>query len=123
MASFFIVDDEPAILDLCTTILNMFGQSVAGVAYNGVECLQDIGQLDTMPDYILMDQRMPKINGVSVTKKLLKSFPDLKIYFISADLLSKQSALAAGASGFIAKPFTIKDFERFLKSLPDTNIS
>lgn len=68
------------------------------------------------PDFILMDHRMPVKNGLEATKELLKSKPNLKIIFVSADISIKNKALEAGALDFIKKPFDLKTlFERLDK--------
>ena len=66
--------------------------------------------LPQIPDIILMDHRMPQMNGLEATKIILDSFPNsrIRIIFISADLSIKQKAMEAGAQLFLVKPVSIK---------------
>ncbi len=61
------------------------------------------------PVVIIMDQRMPIKDGVSATQEILKMDPGATIFFGSADLHIEKEALAAGAKGFLLKPFRIEE--------------
>jgi two-component system chemotaxis response regulator CheY len=56
-----------------------------------------------------MDQRMPVKDGVSATQEILSMDPGAMIFFGSADLHIEKDALAAGARGFLLKPFRIEE--------------
>jgi two-component system chemotaxis response regulator CheY len=107
--------------ELYQDMLRLKGHFVVGRAYNGKECLeillsdQDNPGID--PDFILMDHRMPLKNGLDTTRVLLKKRPGLKIIFISADRSIHDEALAAGAVGFVTKPFNIQTFLNVIEDL------
>jgi two-component system chemotaxis response regulator CheY len=61
------------------------------------------------PVIIIMDQRMPVRDGVSATQEILKMDPHATIFFGSADLHIEKEAIAAGAKGFLLKPFRIEE--------------
>jgi len=61
------------------------------------------------PVIIIMDQRMPVRDGVSATQEILKMDPQATIFFGSADLHIEKEAIAAGAKGFLLKPFRIEE--------------
>ena len=103
-----IVDDASSMLKAFRDILEAYGFRVHE-AINGEEALAKYSE--TMPDIVLMDILMPKLDGISTTKKILENYPDAKIIVISAVGKSglEKDCLSAGAKGFIKKPFKIKD--------------
>jgi FixJ family two-component response regulator len=58
-------------------------------------------------DCVVLDVQMPGVNGLQVQKRLAKSGHRLPIIFITAhdDAVVREQALAAGALGFLRKPF------------------
>ncbi|MHA2233612.1 MAG: response regulator [Candidatus Hodarchaeales archaeon] len=61
------------------------------------------------PDIILMDYRMPKKDGLLVSKEILAIDPKSTIIFISADTSVKSQALSMGAVAFLEKPFSFRE--------------
>ena len=57
------------------------------------------------PDLVLMDVRMPRLNGVDATRQLKAEMPELKIIILTVFALEeyRQAALAAGANGYLVK--------------------
>jgi DNA-binding NarL/FixJ family response regulator len=76
---------------------------VLGVAHDGQEAIDLARQ--TKPDIILMDVRMPIMNGVEATRVLHDEMPDVKILILTTfqDDALVQNALASGAVGYILK--------------------
>lgn len=109
MADFLIADDEPQLQILYKDILEMLGHKIVGTAYNGIEAIELLDDLEKKPDFILMDHRMPGMDGLTATKNILEKYPDIKIIFISADTTVESAALNTGAVAFVAKPFTVTD--------------
>jgi two-component system chemotaxis response regulator CheY len=105
----FLVDDEKFIVDLYRDILEANGHIVVGVASDGEEAVRKYKEMAEKPVVIIMDQRMPIKDGVSATQEILKMDPDALIFFGSADLHIEKEALAAGARGFLLKPFRIEE--------------
>jgi CheY-like chemotaxis protein len=61
------------------------------------------------PDIVLMDLRMPRLNGATICRHILSKHPDAKIVVMSGDidhLEVQRTAAGAGAVGVINKPFT-----------------
>lgn len=101
-----IVDDQPNNLRLLSTLLTTQGYSVRK-AINGQMALLSV--LTEMPDLILLDIRMPDMDGYEVCLEL-KSNPNtqqIPIIFISAldEVLDKVKAFSIGAVDYITKPF------------------
>ncbi len=105
-----IVDDALANLRLLSTMLTRQGYQVRGVA-NGTMALTAVAA--EPPDLILLDIKMPGINGYEVCLRL-KANPDtshIPIIFISAldEVLDKIEAFNAGGVDYITKPFQVPE--------------
>jgi DNA-binding NarL/FixJ family response regulator len=76
---------------------------VAGEAGDGREAVDRVRRLN--PDLVLMDIRMPNVDGISATRDVLSAFPDVKVVVLTTfeqdDYIF--DALSAGASGFLLK--------------------
>jgi len=82
---------------------------VIDVASDGEEAVRKYREMSEKPVVVIMDQRMPVKDGVSATQEILKMNPDATIFFGSADLHIEKEAMAAGAKGFLLKPFRIEE--------------
>jgi sigma-B regulation protein RsbU (phosphoserine phosphatase) len=105
-----LVDDSPANLRLLSQILGEHGYGVRAVT-SGPRALASIDL--TPPDLILLDIRMPDMDGFEVCE-LLKARPkaaDIPVLFISAldDIQDKMRAFSAGAVDYITKPFQLEE--------------
>lgn len=109
MTSVLIVDDELFIVELYRDILQLRGYKVMGTAFDGEEALKKYGGSQEKPDVIIMDHRMPIMNGVEATKEIIKMNPSQKVIFVSADVLVEKEARDAGAVEFLPKPFRMDD--------------
>ncbi|CAK0742285.1 two-component system, chemotaxis family, response regulator WspR [Azospirillaceae bacterium] len=102
---FLIIDDDPGSIRLVSETLKKEGRII--FATNGQDGLSQAR--DRRPDLILLDAQMPEMNGFEVCAALLAdpNTADIPIIFITArnDVEHEVSALSAGASDFIAKPF------------------
>jgi YesN/AraC family two-component response regulator len=79
-----------------------------GQAYNGQEAIEMFNQMIQKPDIILMDHRMPLLNGISATKAIVSANPSSKILFLSAENTVAKEAIKVGALEFLIKPIRIK---------------
>lgn len=81
---------------------------------NGEEAVNSF--LRERPDLILMDIRMPVMNGIQATEKIRTVDIDLPIVAVTANafLIEQQQALAAGCNDIIAKPYT---YERLKETI------
>jgi len=111
-----IVDDAPYVLKALSDSLSAHGYEVYG-AVNGEEAVKKYTEVN--PDIVLMDVLMPKLDGVSATRCLIERDPRAKIIVVTA--MGKRGlekeCIEAGASGFIMKPFKIKDLLKIINSL------
>ena len=112
-----IVDDLPDNLRVLSSTLTEQGYQVR-CAKNGAMAL--IGVQATRPDLILLDVRMPDMDGYEVCQQL-KASPttsDIPIIFISAldDVLDKVRAFNVGGVDYITKPFQVEEVLARVKS-------
>jgi DNA-binding NarL/FixJ family response regulator len=70
-------------------------------AANGLEA-ERIAE-EVRPDLVLMDVRMPELDGLSATRWIKSRFPEIKILVLSLHAGSAEEARAAGADGFVSK--------------------
>jgi two-component system, sensor histidine kinase and response regulator len=101
-----VVDDTPANLKLLTSILSANGYSVRA-APNGDLALRSVQV--KLPDIVLLDIKMPGLNGFEVCEKL-KADPkteEIPVIFISAmdDISDKVKAFSVGGVDYVTKPF------------------
>ncbi len=104
MARVFIVDDDRFIHKVLERILSFAGHTVVGHAYNGKEAVEQFLQIRPPPDIVLMDHRMPLMNGLDATREILQMNPSAAIIFVSADETVSEEATEAGAKCFLTKP-------------------
>jgi DNA-binding NarL/FixJ family response regulator len=97
------VDDQAAFRRAAEVVINAApGFELAGEAASGEEGLSVVGSLD--PDLVLLDVRMPGINGVETARRLAAERPDLVIVLVSVqEPGSAPGASACGAATQVAK--------------------
>ncbi|HUV60997.1 MAG TPA: response regulator [Thermoplasmata archaeon] len=116
MTSVLIVDDELFIVELYRDILQLRGYKVMGTAFDGEEAIRRYSDSFEKPDVVIMDHRMPVMNGVEATREIMRLNPNQKVIFVSADVLVEKEAREAGATEFLPKPFRMDDLiERMQK--------
>ena len=108
MVSIVIVDDDLDIVSLFQHFLAIKGHEILATAYDGKEAISIVNDLPVKPDIILMDHRMPQVSGLEATQKISKTFPEIKIILISADMKVAQEAKDQGAAAFLLKPTSFK---------------
>lgn len=106
MAKIMIVDDSLISRKKLRTILEAANHEIVSEIGDGTEAVQKYQDLS--PDVVTMDITMPKMDGISVLKELMKHDPSARVVMITA--LGKGDtileALNAGAKNYITKPFT-----------------
>ena len=114
-----IVDDEEPVSNFIVSLFSKYGHSCE-TAKDGIEALEKIKK--NAFDSAVIDVVMPLMDGITLTKELLKLYPKFPIMIMAghADEHSAGSALVAGAREFIKKPFSIDEFVlRFDKMMRD----
>lgn len=79
--------------------------SVVGEAKDGQAALDELVRLAGACDVVLMDVRMPRMNGIDATAQIAARFPNVRVLVLTTFDLDEyaQSAITAGASGFLLK--------------------
>lgn len=104
MIRVLVADDQATVRDGLVTLLDLTdGVSVVGAAADGVEAVSLTASL--RPDVVLMDLRMPNLDGVGATARIAASFPETAVLVLTtyADDESLAGALRAGARGYLTK--------------------
>ena len=107
--SVLVVDDCESIRCLLETLLSRNGHQCESAA-NGVEAMVKVTQ--SRFDVVITDIVMPKMDGITLTKKLTQNFSSLPVMVMTAQLDDDavESAIMAGARDVIGKPFEISEF-------------
>ena len=99
-----VVDDQTALAEEIAEILRTDTElEVVGTAADGFDALAKIP--DTRPDVVLLDIRMPNMNGVVATKRIKDEYPDVKVLILTTfdDSDYILNAINNGASGYLLK--------------------
>jgi len=104
MIRVLICDDQDIVCEGLATILSAEEDiDVVGTAYNGAEALEVIPS--AKPDIVLMDLKMPVMNGILATKNITRRFPDIRVLVLTTyeDDEWLFDAIRSGASGYLLK--------------------
>ncbi|MGB8953679.1 MAG: response regulator transcription factor [Candidatus Aminicenantales bacterium] len=105
-----IVDDD---LNFCRCVKEYLADkpdfTVVGEIRDGRQALEQVETL--RPDLVLMDARMPGMDGFTASRLLLKKRPDLRIIILTVfnNLEYRKSAQKSGVSGYLVKSDIVKD--------------
>jgi len=111
-----LVEDELAILEMTTIMLNRLGYRVVAAATPG-EAIRLAHEHSSTIDLLMTDVVMPEMNGRELAGNLLVHYPDLKRLFMSgytSDVIAHHGVLDEGVH-FIQKPFSKKDLGEKLR--------
>jgi len=100
-----VVDDDEAVLDTTSTLLEFFGYFVIR-AKNGIEAISKYRE--HKPGLVFLDVKMPKMNGYETFFELEKEFPKAKVIFMTAhaDFSKFEEAKKKKALELIEKPYS-----------------
>jgi DNA-binding NarL/FixJ family response regulator len=100
-----LVDDQELFLESLRTVIERSTEDleVSGVARNGAEAVEAARELE--PDLVIMDVRMPVMDGVEATKAIMEARPDARIMMLTTfgDDEYVKEALERGAAGYVLK--------------------
>lgn len=113
-----VVDDTPMNLQVITGLLKRT-KMIVDTATNGEECIELFGRRSY--DIVLMDYRMPGLNGIETLKKLKEIYPEkaervpIIALTASAILGDREKLINAGFTDYLSKPVNIADTEKMLR--------
>jgi len=113
-----IVEDEPALLEMCRLMLQNFGYNILTANSPG-EAIRIAIEHSGEINMVITDVVMPEMNGRELAKKLTSLYPSIKCLFMSgytADIIASHGVLNK-ETNFIQKPFSMKLFGEKVKTL------
>ena len=105
MKKILVIDDEPIVRTSCIRSLSPEGYEVKS-ASSGKEALE---LLENEPfNLVLLDLKMPDMDGIEVLKKIKNTWPDTKVVMITgySTVETAVKTLKLGAFSYLEKPFT-----------------
>jgi CheY-like chemotaxis protein len=117
-AKILVVDDEPGIREYLQTVLGGWGHTVL-TASDGQEALPLAAQ--EQPDLILLDIRMPNLDGIETCKRLREqpTTRNLRVIILTAyDTRDRlEDSIVAGADDFLGKPINLTELRIRVSSM------
>ncbi|MEV4319623.1 response regulator transcription factor [Actinocrispum sp. NPDC049592] len=113
-----VVDDQTVVREGLVLILGLLPEvEVVGSAGNGEDALSLIAA--ESPDIVLMDLRMPRMDGVEATRRVQAAFPEVHVVVLTtySDDESILAALKAGARGYLTKDARANDIAHALATV------
>ncbi len=113
-----IADDQPVVRDGLAMLLDLIDDvEIVATAADGIEAV-DRARTER-PDIVLMDLRMPRLEGAEATRQILASLPGTRVLVLTtyADDEFLFPALQAGARGYLTKDATAEEIEHAIRAL------
>ena len=113
-----IADDQRVVRDGLTMIVGLIeGVEVVATASDGIEAVT--GAERERPDVVLMDLRMPGLDGAGATRQVRAALPDTQVLVLTtySDDRSLFPALQAGARGYLTKDAGAEEIEQAIRAL------
>lgn len=117
-ARVLVVDDQRVLREGLVTMLQLISDvEVAGSAADGAEAVSVAERV--RPDVVLMDLRMPRVDGVEATRRVLAAVPTARVIVLTtyADDESVFAALDAGARGYLTKDAGADEIARAIQAV------
>jgi DNA-binding NarL/FixJ family response regulator len=113
-----IADDQRVVREGLTMLVGLIdGVDVVGTAADGLEAVA--GASREHPDVVLMDLRMPGMEGAEATRQIRAALPDTQVLVLTtyADDESLFPALRAGARGYLTKDASAEEIEQAIRTV------
>jgi DNA-binding NarL/FixJ family response regulator len=113
-----IADDQPVVRDGLAMLLDLLDDvEIVATAADGVDAVERA--CAERPDIVLMDLRMPRLEGAEATRQILASLPETHVLVLTtyADDEFLFPALQAGARGYLTKDATAEDIEHAIRAV------
>ncbi len=116
MIRLLLVDDQSLICQGLKAMLSLeVDMEVIGTAYNGEMAIEQVSTLK--PDVVLMDLRMPVMDGREATRLIAQQFPDVKVLVLSTfdDDRYIADSIRAGAKGYLLKDMPSEELAQAIR--------
>ena len=113
-----IADDQPLFRRGLHVVLGTEdGIEVVGEAENGQEAVEKAQEL--VPDVVLMDVRMPRVNGIEATRQIRIDVPSTKILMLTVSDAEEDlyEAIKAGANGYLLKEISVEEVAEAIRAV------
>jgi len=113
-----VADDQRVVRDGLTMLVGLIeGVDVVGTACDGIEALERAH--GERPDVVLMDLRMPRMEGSEATRRIRTELPGTQVLVLTtyADDDSLFPALQAGARGYLTKDASAEEIEQAIRAV------
>lgn len=118
MIRLLLVDDQSLICQGLKAMLSLEDDlEVVGIANNGEQALAQVE--DLRPDVVLMDVRMPVMDGREATRKICQHYPQIKVLVLSTfdDSQYIADAIRAGAKGYLLKDMPSEELAQAIRAV------
>jgi two-component system chemotaxis response regulator CheY len=112
-----IADDEREVGRSLADLVRFCNHQVVGVAASGLEAIQAYNRYH--PDLVLMDYRMPKLNGATACRNILSKDPAARIILVSGWSPSDEAS-QSGAISMLPKPVSLEKLQAALQNVTET---
>src|SRR5581483_5394979 len=132
-ARVLVADDEPAIRDMLGQLLETEGYAVDQAADGNEVLAKAVRPENERPDVILLDYRLPDLDGIQVLQRLLEQGIDIPVILITGMMGGSLAirAMQMGAADYLTKPFTeldevliavqrVLEYERLKRAVAET---
>ena len=111
-----VVDDEPSLGDLLSTVLRYEGWEV-DTALTGAAAVQLART--SPPDVIVLDMMLPDMTGLEVLRRIRTTMPHVPVLFLTAKdaVEDRVAGLTAGGDDYVTKPFSLEEVVARLRGL------
>lgn len=116
----YLIEDETMVLDFCTEyIRNFTDMEIVGTSVNGHDALR--GVMEAKPDLVIVDIRLPEVNGLEILSILKRKQPDCKVLIFTATVNPHtiRIALQGGVDGFVEKAEGLQGLKNGITAVKD----
>jgi DNA-binding NarL/FixJ family response regulator len=113
-----IADDHPIFRDgLASLLETQAGVGVVGTAGDGLEAVAQATAL--LPDVVVMDLQMPRLNGIDATRRITETLPDVRVlvFTMGEEDGTVLAAMRAGARGYLVKGASQEEVARAISTV------
>jgi DNA-binding NarL/FixJ family response regulator len=110
-----IAEDTESVRFALRLAVEFLGHEVVGMARDGAEALAEYKS--KQPELVLMDARMPNMDGLTCTSLLAQQDPQAKIVIVTGGRATEREARQAGARAYVEKPFDLWHLGNVMHSL------